>query len=112
MVGSNDVTLDYQMDGAEARLDSLVSEIFALLPQVHLVLAELTGLTDGVKDLRALSYNEKVRSVALAHLAAGEHVTVVDMHAAVPLSDMADEIHPNDAGYQKMAAVWFDVLVP
>lgn len=112
MIGSNDVDLNYQMDHAEERLDALVSNIFTLLPDVHLVLAQVTGLTDSTKDARAVAFNEQVAHVAEKHQLAGEHVTLVSMYDAVPLTDMADWIHPNDAGYDKMAVTWMDALIP
>jgi lysophospholipase L1-like esterase len=33
------------------------------------------------------------------------------MYDAVPLSDVGDGIHPDDAGYARMANVWYAALV-
>jgi lysophospholipase L1-like esterase len=36
----------------------------------------------------------------------------VDLHSVVGVQDLVDGIHPNDAGYARMAAAWFDTLGP
>ena len=41
---------------------------------------------------------------------AGRHVHLVDLHSAVSTADLADGIHPNALGYDKMAAAWFAAL--
>ena len=37
----------------------------------------------------------------------GKHVVLVDMHTGFPVSELADGIHPNAAGYLRMANVWY-----
>ena len=48
---------------------------------------------------------------AAAQKAAGKRITRVDMHAAITTDDLLpDDVHPNQAGMEKMAAAWFTVL--
>ena len=42
--------------------------------------------------------------------AAGKKVHLVDMYRAVSTADLPDGVHPNAAGYDKMAAAWFAAL--
>ena len=41
-----------------------------------------------------------------AHALAGRRVSFLDMRSAVPIGDMPDNLHPNQTGYDKMAAAW------
>ena len=49
-------------------------------------------------------------AVVAKHQGRGENVSLVDMHAALTVSDLFDKLHPNNAGYTKMAQVWFDAI--
>ncbi|MDA7888710.1 hypothetical protein N9A86_04960, partial [Akkermansiaceae bacterium] len=51
-------------------------------------------------------FNPFVEGVVNTHIGNGELVSFLDMRAAVPLSDMPDNLHPNQTGYDKMAAAW------
>lgn len=44
------------------------------------------------------------------HAALGQHVYFVDMHAALRASDLIDKLHPNQPGYNKMAAAWLQAI--
>ena len=37
---------------------------------------------------------------------------LVDMHTGFPTSELADGIHPNTAGYARMAGVWYTAIDP
>jgi hypothetical protein len=41
---------------------------------------------------------------------AGKRVHLVNMHSAVATTELPDGVHPNAAGYDKMAAVWYTAL--
>jgi hypothetical protein len=56
-------------------------------------------------------YNASLPAVSAAQKAAGKHITLVDMHAAILVEDLLpDGVHPTAAGMQKIADVWFDAL--
>jgi len=40
----------------------------------------------------------------------GKRVRMVDMYHALSSADMSDIVHPNDAGYSKMASLWYSSL--
>ena len=121
MIGTNDVDLDYDLAHAKQRLDALVSMITSrdggLAPESRLLLAQITRVVDAehdvidpVKDARASQYNQAVAELVTEHRARGEDVELVDMHTALEPADFGDWVHPNDAGYQKMAHTWFDAI--
>jgi hypothetical protein len=58
------------------------------------------------------AFNNDVNAMALNRIANGDDIIIVDMeHALNYTADMADGVHPNDSGYTKMAAVWYNALV-
>jgi lysophospholipase L1-like esterase len=111
MIGTNDVDLDYDLAHVGERLDALVTQLTTLAPQARIILAQLVPIDDSGEDARVLGYNEIVAATVAQHRAAGQDVRVVDMHAALTVSDLSDKLHPNDAGYAKMAEVWFAAIV-
>lgn len=114
VIGTNDVDLSYQLDTAGDRLDALVTSILdpktGLQPKSHVILAQLPPINDAAEDARCLKYNADVRAVVMAHQAKGEAISTVDLHSAITSQDKADNLHPNDAGYQKIAQVWYDAI--
>ena len=71
------------------------------------------------KAAATTSFNNALKSVAQARIAAGDRIVIVDMeqgaginYKLTPQGDMADELHPYKTGYEKMAAVWLNALKP
>jgi hypothetical protein len=57
------------------------------------------------------AYNASLPALVAAQKAAGKRITLVDMHAAITTDDLlADDVHPNKTGMDKMAATWFAAL--
>ena len=57
--------------------------------------------TNSTEEPNRPAFNQQVQSIAQAEQAAGKNVRFVDMSALTP-ADLADELHTNDGGYQKM----------
>ena len=114
MIGTNDVNLSYDLASAENRLSALIAAIadqtYGLQPDAQIIIAQLVPIMDATEDAHAKSYNTSVANVVAAHKKRGEHIILVDMHTALTAPDFADKLHPNDAGYAKMAKVWFDAI--
>jgi hypothetical protein len=67
-----------------------------------------------IRRSRTTQFNNDVNDMALNRIANGDDIIIVDMESALNYDigvDMADEVHPNDNGYAKMAAVWYNALV-
>jgi lysophospholipase L1-like esterase len=107
MIGTNDVDLNYDLPNAPNRLGSLITSITTLQPNAKLIVAQIVPIKDAAKDGWVQEYNRGIAAVVAQHKANHENVSLVDMHAALDVSkDLADGLHPNASGYEKMADVW------
>ncbi|MCR3751964.1 cellulose binding domain-containing protein [Lentzea californiensis] len=106
-IGTNDM---YGSDpaGAPRRLSALVDKITAQAPGATVFVSTIIPIRFADSTVRG--YNAAIVPLLRAKAAAGKKVHVVDMYPAVPISDLPDGIHPNAAGYAKMATVWFNAL--
>jgi len=102
MIGTNDLNETYQVSTATARLKSLVDQVTAAAPDATVLVASLVVSTSGSEEQYRAAYNQAVPQIVNEARAAGRHVGYVDMSALTP-ADLNDTLHPNDAGYEKMA---------
>jgi lysophospholipase L1-like esterase len=105
MIGTNDLNQNYQVPTAPDRLHALVDRIVADDPGATVLLADLILSTSAPVVQAEPAYNSAVGQIVQAEQAAGRHVSFVDM-GALTTADLSDSLHPNDSGYQKMAAAW------
>jgi len=57
-------------------------------------------------------YNSNLLAMASKRIAQGDNIVVVNMERALTYpGDMADWLHPNDTGYEKMSDVWKNALL-
>ncbi len=117
MIGSNDMNTPIDggrgLDVAEApqRLDDLVARIFALEPEARLFLANLIPNAVAEVETNILAFNPAIPIIVAKYDALGNDIHAVDMHSALNVvTDLGDVIHPNQSGYDKMAAVWYDAV--
>ena len=104
-IGTNDLAQNYQVATAPKRLAALIDQIVADDPKVTILVAQLVcNSTPSVQSLID-AYNAKIPAIVESRAKTGKHVYLVSMKA-VTKADLADGLHPNDAGYQKMADAW------
>jgi lysophospholipase L1-like esterase len=101
-IGTNDLNGNYQVSTASARLKSLVDRITADVPDATVLVASLIVSTSPLEEQYRAAYNQAIPGIVSSEQAAGKHVGFVDM-SALTTADLADSLHPNDRGYQKMA---------
>ncbi|KAF8184059.1 SGNH hydrolase-type esterase domain-containing protein, partial [Mycena galopus ATCC 62051] len=106
MAGTNDV-FGGSISTAPSRLSTLIDSIFAACPDAAVIVATLTPLSAG--QVSVDTYNQAITQLINARTAAGQHILLASM-ASVLASDLADGVHPDDAGYVKMANAWFPVI--
>jgi lysophospholipase L1-like esterase len=106
-IGTNDLNQDYDIANAPKRLSALIDKIRANAPLVELFVAQITPERDPTLESRVQAYNAAISSIVAEK---GARTHLVDMHSAITTSDLADGVHPNRTGYDKMAARWFSAM--
>jgi autotransporter-associated beta strand protein len=114
--GINDVagTGNVDVPTALARLDLLVGGIFALRPDTTVFVSNLTPITGTPAvnyGTKVTDFNAGVPGIVAAYANQGRKAYLVDMNSALTAADItADGVHPNQTGYDKMAATWLGAL--
>jgi lysophospholipase L1-like esterase len=101
-IGTNDLRRASEVDTAITRLRSLVHQITADVPDATVLVASLVVSTSSTEEQWRGMYNQAVRHIVSDAQGAGKRVAYVDM-SGLTVADLADPLHPNDSGYQKMA---------
>jgi lysophospholipase L1-like esterase len=120
MIGTNDVGLSLDLPNAPTRLGNLIDTILATDPSVLLVVAQIVPAKDtrGNADMnrRVREYNASIPNLVKARAGAGKHIVSVDMYGAFTADSnytndyMANDLHPNDAGYAVIADTWYGAV--
>ena len=122
-IGTND--LDSLYDGSSTDVNGIVSQtttdvdnlltnIWNQQPNVTVVLAriilrDISNPSDPNEYTHLL--NDSIEALANGRINSGDKLVVVDQESALTYpGDMADEEHPNNAGYSNMADVWYAAL--
>lgn len=105
-IGTNDIVR--QPDGITERLGTLLDRLLEGNPQALLVVSTIIPLSFGSVD----SYNQAIPGVVQSRVEAGAHLILVDQFTGFPTSELGDGVHPNEAGYSRMAGVWFEAIEP
>ncbi|MEU3724521.1 FG-GAP-like repeat-containing protein [Streptomyces sp. NPDC031705] len=94
---------------AANRLSTLIDALQARKPGVTIIVQGL--LTDTVgQEQRASSFNAVIRGQEASRRAAGQHFRYAEPPKLDVATELPDNLHPNDAGYVKMARVYSDAL--
>ena len=109
MIGTNDVNQSDNLSQAPMRLGNLVDQIVMTAPDALVVVAKITPL-NGAGNTRVMTYNDAIPAVVMQRADAGKHVIMVDQFTDFPMNELADGIHPNQAGYDRMAQVWYAAI--
>ena len=109
-IGTNDFGQDFDTTNAIHRLDALIEKMATAETNTHIIVSNLMERNDPQNTKIQAEFNPFVEGVVDAHAALGRKVTFLDMRSAVPLSDMPDNLHPNQTGYDKMADAWLPAI--
>ena len=124
MIGTNDAHRSPQVATAPARVGALVDTIARASPNALIVVAKIVPTQVNAQgmyysagnDERVKAFNAALGPVLEARQRAGAHVLVVDMYDAFTANPnyktayMADNLHPNSAGYAVMGNVWWNAI--
>jgi lysophospholipase L1-like esterase len=110
-IGTNDVLQNFNLSSAPNRLSALIDHITATVPNAEVFVATIIPLANATQEARVQTFNAAIPGIVQSKVNAGKHVHIVGMHSALTAADLADGIHPNAGGYDKMAARWYGYLL-
>ena len=118
MIGTNDIDniVGFNNDPATviAQLDTLVTDIAVALPGAVIVLAKIIPITEHPDwSWMRPAYEAliaEIPDVAQKLADAGFKVKYVDMNSTFLESELDDGVHPNAAGYKRMADIWYQAI--
>ena len=124
--GTNDILQSVPVATAVANLGNLLDTLIASGPRRRIYVATIIPITQAWNGHSAaelngnvVTYNTQVRNLVQQHADLGHHVTLVDMNASLVYTDPdpaknffqpGDGLHPGQAGYNRMADVWFNSI--
>lgn len=114
-IGTNDLGQNQTVGSTRDELGEIVDNIFQFNALIEIYLATLTPRKDG-KQANVEELNALLPELVNLKKAQGLKIFLVDLHSrfvADPnwqTSRMFDNIHPNDAGYDVIAQVWFEEI--
>jgi lysophospholipase L1-like esterase len=112
MIGTNDMHEAIDLANAPTRLGNLLDQITADAPEALIVVATIIP-ANGAQNTPTQTYNAAIPGVVRPRATKGKHIVSVDMYAALKAwstSIYKDSEHPNDAGYDLMAATWYPAI--
>lgn len=111
-VGTNNAIQNSLVDSSADLYITLLDRIWEEIPQTTVILSTLLRNKDADTDTRALTINDAIRTTVVDHYAAlCKPLVLADMaDGFITQADLNDSTHPTDAGYKKMASVWWDAF--
>lgn len=96
-------------DHATDRLSALLDQLISDGSDPVILVAQIINAADQATESRIQTFNQAVPGIVDRCAKAGHKVMVVDMRS-ITAADLKDGLHPTDAGYQKMADLWFKAI--
>ncbi len=110
MIGVNDITAGKAPSAILAEISETLDRIQQFNPKTEIYQATVTRRKDGNQtDVNSL--NSLIRQLVTTKQGQGFDITLVDFTGDMTNADLADNIHPNDAGYQKIADKFYSAII-
>ena len=112
-VGTNDAVQNRNVSTAGERMEAMIDDLYRMSPRATILLSTLLLNRNPRTERAVQNINAQFTALVPKLQSEGRHISLVDMHSPEngPLiQDLADETHPNDIGYQKMADIWYSGL--
>lgn len=116
MIGTNDVNNNNELATAPARLGALMDRILAARPQSLLVVSAIVPTRLPAVNIRVAAYNAAIAGLVSERAARGAHIVSIDAESAFEANAnyssqlLADDLHPNAAGYAVIADTWYTAI--
>jgi lysophospholipase L1-like esterase len=111
-IGTNDIAQNDNLSQAPARLEALIDLVIEEAPDALIAVAQVIPLNFGAGGSAVDTYNDAIPDIVEERASAGKHVILVDQNTDFPLSELPDNVHPDAAGYERMARKWYDAIEP
>lgn len=89
-------------------MNSLLDLLFEKVPNTTIILSTLLPNKATPQVVEWIS--DQYRTLAAKRRKSGDRVVLADMSYFIPLDELADATHPTDAGYKRMASVWWAAI--
>jgi lysophospholipase L1-like esterase len=117
-IGTNDLGQGVANSTIVQNVDDIVDIIDSYDPSISVYVALIVPNTNSADDALITSFNSALAARVAQLQATKSNLYLVDMNSAFKQNAswrstyFADEVHPNDAGYQVMAAEWERLILP
>lgn len=120
LIGTNDMAwwMTEAPETTAGRVGTIIDKIKAKSPGTYIIVGTITPMK-GVappnnldRNTLANQYNAAVRKVVADRAAKGARASIAEVNGVVALSDLYDDVHPNAAGHEKIAQVWYQAVKP
>ncbi|KAJ4214596.1 hypothetical protein NW759_010151 [Fusarium solani] len=110
--GSNDCVQDFRMEALGLRMENMLEFLWQANPASVIILSTLLVNRDKDINSRVMDANDQFRKLTELKAREGKKIVLADMNNSrgPQLDDLVDGTHPDDYGYKKMAAIWFNAI--
>lgn len=119
-IGTNDIMAGYSAANYATQLNNILNEIDeyenSTGKPVLVLLSKIIKFKQGaLYGGNVATYNTSLVNVYNQRVNNGDKICLLDVGSTLinlqePAGDMKDELHPNQGGYDKMAALWFQAI--
>ncbi|KAJ5094338.1 hypothetical protein N7456_010199 [Penicillium angulare] len=106
--GTNDALQKYKIRSVGSQMSSLIDLLFDQIPGTTVILSTLLPNKD--QPTLVENINGQYRRLAAKRRADGDRLVLAEMSTFIKASELVDATHPDDAGYKKMASVWWAAI--
>ncbi|KAL4976019.1 SGNH hydrolase-type esterase domain-containing protein [Aspergillus desertorum] len=106
--GTNDCIRNIDITDADARLDALITHLYASIPDTTIILSTL--LPNDFASRAVTRVSQEYRNLVARRRSRGDRIVLAEMSYFITKKQLVDGTHPSDTGYKEMAAVWWAAI--
>lgn len=107
--GTNNMDKAVELASCPDIMESILDGLFAKAPDAVLVVAPIIFAKSVEMQKNTDAFNKKLKVIVETKQKAGKHILLAPID--ITTADLADDKHPNDKGYEKMANAWLEGIV-